>query len=52
MAEFTQILKQPLLFYCLRLYSNLKELELQYEIDLIKDKELTEEAVEIYSREP
>jgi len=36
----------------LRLYSSLEELDLPYEIDLIKDKKLTEEAVEIYSREP
>ena len=36
----------------LSLYSNLEELDLPYEIDLIKDKKLTEEAVEIYSREP
>lgn len=36
----------------LRLYSNLEELDIPYQIDLIKDKELTEEAVEIYSKEP
>ncbi|WPM32974.1 nucleotidyltransferase domain-containing protein [Hydrogenobacter sp. T-2] len=35
----------------LRLYSSLEELDLLYEIDLIKDKELMEEGVEIYSRE-
>ncbi len=36
----------------LSLYAELEDLDIPYKIDLVKDWQMPEEAVEIYSREP